>query len=108
MAKHSTGDPTALPAAEALELATVNPGRAFGLEVGVLAPGMLADFILVDLDHPLLFPGHDLVSDLVYSAHGRAVKTTVCDGRVLMENGIIEGEQEVRREVKARLRRLLE
>lgn len=106
MAKHSTGDPTSLPAREALSLATTNPARAFGLEVGQVAPGMLADFILIDLDNPFLFPGHDLVADLVYSAHGRAVKSTVCDGEVLMHDGIIADEDEIRGEVRERLKRL--
>ena len=62
---------------------------------------------LVDLDHPLMFPGHNLSADLVYSALGRAVKTTVCDGRVLLEGGLVADEAEIRTEVSARLARLL-
>jgi 5-methylthioadenosine/S-adenosylhomocysteine deaminase len=106
IAKHATGDPTTLPAAEAMALATTNAARAFGLGAGELRPGNLADMILIDLDNPFLFPGHDLVADLVYSAHGRAVKTTICDGRVLMEDGVIRDEAEIRREVRERLVRL--
>ncbi len=107
MAKHSTGDPTALPAREVLGLATANPARAFGLDVGSVEPGMLADFILIDLDNPFLFPGHELIADLVYSAHGRAVEATVCDGQVLMEHGIVADEEEIRGEVASRLERLV-
>lgn len=105
-AKHATGDPTALPADEALALATTNAARAFGVEAGELEPGALADIVLVDLESPYMFPGHDLAADLVYSAHGRAVTTTICDGRVLMEEGVVPDEAEIRREVRSRWRRL--
>lgn len=106
MAKHATADPTALPAGEAIALATTHAADAFGLETGRLAPGRLADLILVDLSHPFLFPGHSLEADLVYSAHGRPVVMTICDGRVLMEDGVIPDEAEIRREVRARWNRL--
>lgn len=107
MAKHGTGDPTVLPAAEALELVTANAGRAFDLEIGQVRPGGLADLILVDLDHGSLFPGHNLAADLVYSALGNAVKTTICAGEVLMEDRQLRDEAEIRAEVRARLTRLL-
>ncbi len=83
LAKHATGDPTVLPAGEALGLATADAADAFGLAAGRLAPGRLADIVLVDLDHPLLFPGHDLVAD-----------------------GVVADEAEVRAEVRGRLARL--
>lgn len=107
MAKHATGDPTVMPAQEALDLVTTHAARAFDQDIGRVAPGALADLILVDLDHPLMFPGHNLSADLVYSALGRAVKTTVCDGRVLLEGGLVADEAEIRTEVSARLARLL-
>ncbi len=106
LAKHQSGDPTVLPAPEALALATTHAAGVFGLAAGALEPGRLADIILVDLDHPLLFPGHDLIADLVYSAAGRAVTTTICDGQVLMDRGVIADEADIRREVSERLRRL--
>ncbi len=106
LAKHASGDPTTLPAGEALSLATSEAAAAFHLDCGELAVGRLADIILVDLEHPMMFPGHDLPADLVYSAQGRPVRTTICDGRVLMDEGRIEGEDEIRREVAERWRRL--
>ena len=107
LAKHATGDPTQMPAAEALELATRNPAQAFGLDCGRLEAGLLADIILIDLHHPMLFPGHDLAADLVYSATGRAVRTTICDGEVLMLDGVVADEAEIRAEVAGRLGRLI-
>jgi 5-methylthioadenosine/S-adenosylhomocysteine deaminase len=51
--------------------------------------------ILIDLKRPEMVPGHDLVSDIVYSANGSCVDTTICDGQVLMLHREVEGEAEV-------------
>lgn len=40
-------------------------------------------------------PCHNLVSNLVYSADGSVVDTTIVDGKVIMLHGCIEGEEEV-------------
>ncbi len=107
LAKHASGDPTVLPADEAIDLVTRHAARAFDLDIGRVAPGALADLILVDLDHPGLFPGHHLAADLVYSALGNAVRTTICGGCVLMEDRRVADEDAIRREVRGRLNRLL-
>lgn len=88
--KHRSADPTMLPAAEALALATTRPAEVFGLGTGRIEPGAPADLILVDLSHPATQPVHDPVSALVYAANGRAVHTTICDGRVLMHDRRVE------------------
>ncbi|MEW6424014.1 MAG: amidohydrolase [Bacillota bacterium] len=86
--KVATGDPRALPAFEALAMATVNGAKALGLsdEIGLLKPGYKADVILVNLQKPHLYPRHDPVAHLVYAAQGADVETVLVDGRVLMEN----------------------
>ena len=65
-------DALALPAHEALMMATGDGARALGLEkeVGVLKPGYKADLILVDLNQAHLCPRHKLVAQMVYSARG--------------------------------------
>jgi 5-methylthioadenosine/S-adenosylhomocysteine deaminase len=88
--KHRAVDATALPATEALAMATRHAALAFGLPGGRLEPGAAADLILVDLSHPSTQPVHDPVSALVYAATGRAVHTTICDGEVLMHAGRVE------------------
>ncbi|MCI0497983.1 MAG: amidohydrolase [Thermoplasmata archaeon] len=93
--KHATGDPTAMPAHEAFAMATLAGARALGIDAGEIAVGKRADIVLVDLHRPEMTPGHDLVSDLVYSASGGCVDTTICDGEVLMLEGVVEGEEEV-------------
>ncbi len=92
--KSATGDPLALPAYEALRLATVNGARAMGRadgELGVLRAGALADVVVVDLQKPHLQPIHDVMSNLVYCGKAADVETVVIDGRIVVENRRIEG-----------------
>jgi 5-methylthioadenosine/S-adenosylhomocysteine deaminase len=106
LAKVTSMDPTALPAQDALDAATVVGARMYGLDSGRIATGKLADCILVDLDNVRMVPGHHLVSNLVYSANSSCVDTTICDGRVLMLGGRVEGEEEILAQVRATLARL--
>ncbi|MDD3246552.1 MAG: amidohydrolase family protein [Methanosarcina sp.] len=84
--KVSTGNPTALPARQVLEMATVNGAKALGTETGMLKVGKKADVIIVDMKKPHLTPCFDVPSHLVYSAKGSDVRTTIVDGKVLMDN----------------------
>jgi 5-methylthioadenosine/S-adenosylhomocysteine deaminase len=82
--------PTALPAAQVLEMATLGGAKALGLdaEIGSLEVGKRADLILVDLNgvHSQPEQGVDPVSRLVYSARATDVVTTIIDGKVVMLN----------------------
>lgn len=105
--KTVTGDPTVMPAPEAWACATVNGAKIFGLNTGRIAPGMLADCLLLDLNHPQLVPNHNLISNLVYAANGDCVDTTICAGKILMQDRQVPGEREIIQEVKSRVRTLL-
>jgi 5-methylthioadenosine/S-adenosylhomocysteine deaminase len=83
--RHTSGDPTVLPAREAWRIAS---GGA-RLQVG--GP---ADFLLLRSDSLELSLG-DLYSDLVYAASGSIVDTTVVGGQVLMRGGEVPGGEEV-------------
>ncbi|WP_290540694.1 amidohydrolase [Alistipes sp.] len=92
--KSATGDPVALPAWEALRLATANGARAMGYadgELGVIREGALADLIVVDLQKPHLQPVNDVVSNLVYCSKAADVDTVVVDGRIVVENRCVTG-----------------
>jgi len=81
-------DPTVLPAAAALDLATRGSARVLGLEgrVGALSPGMMADLVVLDLDQPHLTPLYDPYSHLVYAAGGGDVQTVVVHGQVVVQD----------------------
>jgi len=95
LAKLKHNDPTMLPARTAFEMATVNGAKALGLECGEVAVGKLADCMLVDLSNHRLVPGYHLEDDMVYSADSSCIDTVICDGRILMQGGCIEGEEEI-------------
>jgi len=88
-------NPTALPASDVLAMATAGSANAFGIDAGAIREGKLADLVLVDLQRPELTPNHNLVSNLVYSATGSCVDTTICDGKILMQNGRVDGEEKI-------------
>jgi 5-methylthioadenosine/S-adenosylhomocysteine deaminase len=86
--KHDSGDPQKLTVGEALTIATRDSARVYGLadDLGHLAPGLLADIVLVDLSGPHNQPPHDPAANLVYSVRAPDVQTVICDGKVLMRD----------------------
>ena len=94
-AKLEADNPVAGQARMVLDCATRAGAEAFGIDAGVIAPGKLADAILVDLNHPAMTPNYHLVSNLVYSADTSVVRTVICDGRVLMRDRVVPGEAEI-------------
>jgi 5-methylthioadenosine/S-adenosylhomocysteine deaminase len=82
-----TLDATAVPAYQALQMATRYGAEALGLkDVGFLSAGMKADIILVDFQQPHLYPCHDVLAHLVYAAHSGDVHTVIINGEILMED----------------------
>ena len=89
--KNSRWDPTIMNAQRVLDMATLDGARCIGREkdLGSVEVGKRADLVLVDLRDPNLIPIHrkeTVVSDLVYSANGQNVDTTIVDGEPLMVN----------------------
>ena len=74
-------------AVQVIKAATEGGAKAIGMEgqLGVIAPGALADIILLDVFEPQFFPTNNLVSALVYSAKGSEVDTLFIGGRMVME-----------------------
>ena len=87
--KVSTLDPEVLSAEQTVAAATINGARALGLDkdIGSIEEGKKADIILVDTNRPNFTPlGNSLCANIVYSANGDNVDTTICNGQILMEN----------------------
>ena len=81
--------PEAVPASQALRIATMGGAKALGLakEIGSLESGKRADVIVVNLNSLHSTPhARDLVSALVYSAQTSDVKTVIIDGRLAMRD----------------------
>jgi 5-methylthioadenosine/S-adenosylhomocysteine deaminase len=71
----------------ALRMATSNGARAFAIDAGVLAPGKLADLVLLRRDRPAFTPLNDAIGQLVYCENGSSVDSVFVDGELLVENG---------------------
>jgi 5-methylthioadenosine/S-adenosylhomocysteine deaminase len=91
LGKLAAADASAVPAATALQMATLNGARALGLEreTGSLSPGKSADMVCVDLSGAATQPVHNPLSQLVYSASRDAVSDVWVAGRQLYgEDGL--------------------
>lgn len=104
LAKSAHRDTTILPAKRIFQWATENGAKAFGIDAGIIEEGKLADFLIVDLNNERLVPNYKLRSNWVYSADSRCILSVVCNGKFLMENGIIENEEEIIKKAKVKLR----
>ncbi|NOZ82910.1 MAG: amidohydrolase family protein [Euryarchaeota archaeon] len=86
--KVTSGDASALPAVEALKLATLNGAMALGMHnAGVIRSGAVADITVVNMRRPHLTPLSNPVSHLVYAAKGSDVSDVLVNGRVVVQNG---------------------
>lgn len=80
---------TALPAARAFRLATIDGARALGIDdlVGSLEVGKRADVVVVRTDGPHVEPGGDVMSRLVYACTARDVEHVLVDGELVVHRG---------------------
>ena len=90
--KVTAGDPTVLPARDALAMATIGGARALGMEreIGSLEPGKRADVVIVGADglhQEPQDPAANPYSFLVYSTKAADVETVLVDGRVVVRDG---------------------
>ncbi len=87
LAKVATHDPCAVSAFDALEMATIVPARALGLdrEIGSIAPGKAADLVAVELSALETLPCFDPVSHLAYCAGREHVSHVWVAGEARLE-----------------------
>ena len=88
LAKGLAGDASALPAAQALQMATLNGARAMGIDAhtGSLVAGKSADFISVDLTALGSQPVYHPISQLVYACQREQVRDVFVAGRALLRD----------------------
>ncbi len=90
--------PTAVPAAQALAMATMGGARALGIsgEVGSLEVGKRADVVVLRRDaiHATPLSGAPLASQVVFAHTSADVRTVVVDGRVVVDEGrLVSGDE---------------
>jgi cytosine/adenosine deaminase-related metal-dependent hydrolase len=76
-------------ATQAFRAATIGGADAVGLggQVGRIRPGYRADLLLFDLADPVWKPFNSAVRQLVYGETGRALRTVMVDGEVVVRGG---------------------
>ncbi|MBW6461905.1 MAG: amidohydrolase [DPANN group archaeon] len=86
--KFANNDPETASAQTVLDIATIGGAKVLGLEdkIGSIEVGKRADIILLDLNDTTMVPNHNPVSNIIYSATGACVDTTIVNGKILMEN----------------------
>ncbi len=113
--KVATGDPRALPAVQALEMATILGARALGMEkeIGSIEPGKRADLIGVRLDVPNAVPLYNVYAQMVYSLKAGDVEQVMVNGRWIVRAGkmltldraaVLAEAEKYRRKVEASVR----
>ncbi len=77
---------------------TTNGYHSLGIDGGVLQPGSLADFVVVDLAHPscLGATSDNLLDTLVLAGQPDAIKAVFVNGKAVLQNGVAQHEAEIR------------
>lgn len=88
LAKGVSGEASALPAHQALQMATLNGAKALGLsdKIGSLTVGKQADITAIDLNQLETQPIYDVISTLIYSANRSQVSDVWVAGKALLKN----------------------
>lgn len=91
LAKGASGDAGAVPAADALAMATINAAKALGMEdrIGSLEPGKHADIAALNLARAETAPCFDVISHLVYAASSENVTHVWVDGELLLADRVL-------------------
>ena len=86
--KHETRNPEVMPIPQALDIAFNGSAQVVNLasQIGKLAPGYLADIVLVDMSGAHHQPLHSRTASLVYNTHASDIQTVIVNGRVLMQD----------------------
>lgn len=99
-------DPTVLPAAQTLEMATIGGARALGMEhlVGSIEVGKRADLVVVDPLTANFATSADPVSAVVTAMKSENIEAVLCDGEWLLRDRTLTrvDEGEVLREAAER------
>ena len=88
LAKGVSGDASALPAAKALSMATINGAKALGLDhiTGSLQSGKSADLISIDMRSMNTQPLYDVLSQIVYATQREQINDVWVAGRHVMKD----------------------
>jgi len=104
-------DPQVVPAQEILGMVTNRAAKAllWDDEIGSLVEGTKADVTIIEPRTPGMLPLHDPIANLVYAMDATNVSSVIVDGRILLEDGVVQtvDEAAVLGEAQARAKDLV-
>ena len=100
------GNPAAMPLPELMSMATANGARALGLNSGILEVGRIADICIVNTDSVAFLSPAPFLANYVYSAHSDCIESVLVNGRFVMRDRKIEGEEEIVREARRVMKKI--
>lgn len=100
------GDPAAMPLDELLAMATRNGADALGLDCGSIAEGRIADILIVDMNSTFFLSNTSFLANFVYSAHSDSISSVICNGKFIMRDRKVEGEEQIKEDARRLLERV--
>lgn len=96
VARIRANDPSVVQSFDALSDATIRSAEVMGMadQIGSLEVGKKADLQIIDARRYGLAPINDPVRTLVYHGHGKDIETVMVDGRIVVDNGRVQGVDE--------------
>lgn len=92
---------------EILQIATEAGAKAYGLhDAGRIEVGCLADCLLVDMNTVGFCPNNNVVSNWIYGASSEAIHSVICNGKFVMKNRHIDGEEDIVKEANKAIEKM--
>jgi 5-methylthioadenosine/S-adenosylhomocysteine deaminase len=78
-----------VPAETALAMGTRGSAATLGLPAGSIEAGLLADFVLLDMDDPSLQPPFSYEKNVVYAMTPQAIREVIVGGKSVFRDGAL-------------------
>ncbi len=99
-------DPATMHLDDVMAVLSKNGSKALGVNAGEIAVGKLADIIFIDTDTEAFVPNYNFESNFIYAANSSCIKHVMVDGKFVMKDRHVDGEEEIRakaREISSKL-----
>ncbi|MCQ2184028.1 MAG: amidohydrolase [Bacteroidales bacterium] len=100
------GDPSVMTIDELMRMSSASGAKALGINAGVIAEGALADISIVNTDSSFFLSNAPFLANFIYSAHSDCIDSVICNGRFLMKNRVVPGEEEILRGARSQLSKI--
>lgn len=100
-------DPTAMPLEDLATMVGGNAAKALGINAGRIEEGALADLLIIDVTGYQFLSPATFLANFVYSAHSDCVESVICDGKFIMRDRVVPGEEQIMSDARRVLTRII-